>query len=141
MTLRPPGVSDLACYCGVMVDTLWRQGLVREVVILVDDVDLLEGYQSPDHNGQRERSILADALTTRGFERSAPVVAVRRCPINHDPKCRSGWKPPLPAAEIWRGRLLRSDHFPEAQRPGDPPARSGVNFCPNPAGRRHRKRR
>lgn len=62
VTLSRPGVSDLANYCCVMVDTLWRVKLVTEVVILFDDVDLLSDYQSAEINGQRQRCLLSDAL-------------------------------------------------------------------------------
>jgi hypothetical protein len=45
-----------------MADTLIRVGLIDHMLILADDVDLLEEYESKQENINRERSILARAL-------------------------------------------------------------------------------
>ena len=62
LTLRPPTPADLAEVCGIMAETLLRRKLIRHILILMDDVDLLEGYVSPDQNARAERSLLAEAI-------------------------------------------------------------------------------
>jgi hypothetical protein len=72
VSLRPPTALDLAEVCGVMVETLLRLKLLEHALILMDDVDLLEGYLSPEQNARQQRSVLAAALnhlhTTPGVD-------------------------------------------------------------------------
>jgi hypothetical protein len=60
--LRRPNAEDYARYCAIVIDILARKFDVNEVLVLVDDVDLLEGYSDQNRNGRVERSILAAAL-------------------------------------------------------------------------------
>ena len=52
VSLRTPTALDLAEVCGIMAETLIRQKLVRHILVLMDDVDLLEGYVSQEQNGR-----------------------------------------------------------------------------------------
>jgi hypothetical protein len=62
LTLRPPSALLLAEACGVIVDALNRAGLLDHVLVLVDDVDLVARYNSPQDNGRVSQSELATAL-------------------------------------------------------------------------------
>jgi hypothetical protein len=62
VTLRAPVALDLAEVCGIMVEALLRLQLVKHALILVDDVDLLEGYVSAQQNARQQRPVLAAAL-------------------------------------------------------------------------------
>ena len=62
VVLRNPTPRDLAELCGFMAETLVRFKLADHVMILVDDVDPLEGYTDPGRNGDIQRSVLAGAL-------------------------------------------------------------------------------
>lgn len=62
LTLRQPTPSDLAEICGIMAETLLRHSLVRHVLVLMDDVDLLESYISPVQNAKMQRSLLGQAI-------------------------------------------------------------------------------
>jgi hypothetical protein len=62
VALRPPTPLDLAQVCGIMIEALLRLRLINHALILVDDVDLLEGYASPQQNAREQRSLLAEAL-------------------------------------------------------------------------------
>ena len=60
--MRTPTPADLADVCGIIVETLVRYKLIEHALILLDDVDLLEAYVSPERNARAERSLLADAI-------------------------------------------------------------------------------
>jgi hypothetical protein len=62
VTLRAPVALDLAEVCGIMVEALLRLRLVKHALILVDDVDLLEGYVNAQQNARQQRPVLAAAL-------------------------------------------------------------------------------
>jgi hypothetical protein len=62
VVLKPPTASTLAQVCGVMVELLLRHKLIRHLLVLIDDVDLLEGFKSSEQNGRIQRSLLAEAL-------------------------------------------------------------------------------
>ena len=62
LAVRPPTPADLADVCGIMAETLLRHGLIKHVLVLLDDIDLLETYQSPQQNARVQRSLLADAI-------------------------------------------------------------------------------
>ncbi|MEI8393434.1 MAG: ATP-binding protein [Rhodospirillaceae bacterium] len=64
VTLKRPDVAALAEYCVIILDTLWRTGLIKEVVILVDDVDLLESKRDIIFNIPEQRAKLLQALNT-----------------------------------------------------------------------------
>lgn len=69
-----------------MVDTLLRRKLVRHVLVLVDDVDLLEGYQSPQLNARVQRSLLAEALCELHTQPGIDVVLTARSWYAHSVK-------------------------------------------------------
>ncbi len=62
LVLRPPTPLDVAEVCGIMVETLLRLQLLKHALLLIDDVDLLEGYVNPQQNARQQRTILANAL-------------------------------------------------------------------------------
>ena len=86
MKLRPPTPEDLADFTGIMVDTLVRAGLLDHVFVLVDDVDLLEGYTDPTTNGRIQRSILSDALSRLHSVTGADVLITARSWYAHSRK-------------------------------------------------------
>ncbi len=54
--------GDLAEVCGIILETLLTVKRINHALILVDDIDLLETYQSPTRNARQQRSILGQAL-------------------------------------------------------------------------------
>jgi hypothetical protein len=78
LSLRPPTAADLADVCGIMVETLRRQRLVRHVLVLMDDVDLLESYVSPQQNAKYQRSLLGQAIQTLHSVPGVDVVLTAR---------------------------------------------------------------
>ena len=60
--LRHPTESDLAEFCGLMADALVQFRLVDHILLLIDDVDLLEGYVNKEQNARCQRSLLSEAL-------------------------------------------------------------------------------
>jgi hypothetical protein len=84
--LRPPTPSDLAEFCGIMVDTLLHLKLTDHVLVLVDDVDLLEGYADPVRNGRIQRSILSDALAHLNGTPGVDVLLTARSWYAHSKK-------------------------------------------------------
>lgn len=84
--LRPPSPRDLAEYASVMIDTLLRLRLLSHALILVDDVDLLEGYVDPQRNARIQRSILSEALDRLHATRGIDVVLTARSWYAHNRK-------------------------------------------------------
>lgn len=64
LNLRPPTPGDLADVCGIMIETLLALRRINHALILVDDIDLLEAYQSATQNARQQRSILGQALAS-----------------------------------------------------------------------------
>lgn len=62
VVFRQPSIDDLTSFCQSIIDTLSWVKLLDHVLILVDDIDLLEGYQDPAHSGQIQRNRLIDAM-------------------------------------------------------------------------------
>lgn len=62
ITLPAPTPEQLAEYCGLIIDVLIRLDRLDHCLILVDDVDLLEGYVEPTKDTRLQRSLLARAL-------------------------------------------------------------------------------
>ncbi|MEO5374376.1 MAG: ATP-binding protein [Alphaproteobacteria bacterium] len=60
--LRPPNADDYVNYCSLIIGVLRREYGVKSVLVLVDDVDLIEGYKDPEQNGRVQRLILAASL-------------------------------------------------------------------------------
>lgn len=60
--LRTPTARDYAEYCSLMSNILIHFKLLKHICVLVDDVDLLEGYVDMTRNGSIQRSILSDSL-------------------------------------------------------------------------------
>jgi hypothetical protein len=86
VTLRPPTPLDLAEVCGIMVETLLRLGRLRHALILVDDVDLIEGYISSQQNARQQRSVLAEALSALHGTAGVDVVLTARSWYAHAKK-------------------------------------------------------
>jgi hypothetical protein len=78
LALRTPTAADLADVCGIMAETLLRHGLVRHVLVLMDDVDLLESYVSPQQNAKHQRSLLGQAVQTLHSVPGVDVVLTAR---------------------------------------------------------------
>jgi hypothetical protein len=78
VVLKPPTATTLAEVCGVLVDNLLRRKLIRHLLVLVDDVDLLEGYRSEQQNARVQRSLLADALCELHSQPGVDVVLTAR---------------------------------------------------------------
>src|SRR5262249_51764653 len=55
LSVRSPTPTDLADICGIIAETLLRNGLIRHMLVLLDDIDLLETYQSPQQNARVQR--------------------------------------------------------------------------------------
>jgi len=62
LILRPPTASDLAEYIAGMIDTMRRLGVLTHILILLDDVDLIEGFAEDLAPGRMQRSLLTDAI-------------------------------------------------------------------------------
>jgi adenosyl cobinamide kinase/adenosyl cobinamide phosphate guanylyltransferase len=62
LTFRQPSISDLIGYCSDIIELLAWFKRLDHILILVDDVDLLEGYRNPEQNGATQRNRLTDAL-------------------------------------------------------------------------------
>jgi hypothetical protein len=86
LTLRPPTPLDLAEVCGIMVEVLLRFKLLKHALILVDDVDLLEGYVSAQQNARQQRSVLAAALHVLHGTAAVDVVLTARSWYAHAQK-------------------------------------------------------
>jgi hypothetical protein len=86
VVLKAPTAATLAEVCGVMVEALLRHKLVRHLLVLVDDVDLLEGYQSPQQNARVQRSLLAEALDELHGQPGIDVVLTARSWYAHSTK-------------------------------------------------------
>jgi hypothetical protein len=86
VSLRPPTAVDLAEVCGIMAETLLRHKLVSHVLVLMDDVDLLEGYVSQQQNARRQRSLLADAIRVLHSAPGVDVVLTARSWYAHSQK-------------------------------------------------------
>jgi hypothetical protein len=69
-----------------MVDTLVRAGLLDHVLVLIDDVDLLEGYSDPSRNGKIQRSVLCDALSQLHSATGVDVLVTARSWYAHSRK-------------------------------------------------------
>lgn len=86
LALRPPTALDLAEVCGIMIQTLLQRKLVRHVMILMDDVDLLETYLSPERNARVQRTLLADAIAVLHATPGCDVVVTARSWYAHSRK-------------------------------------------------------
>jgi hypothetical protein len=78
ITIRQPSPKDCADFVGIMVDTLVRLGLLNHLLLLLDDVDLLEGYAPTEQSGRLERSILTGALCALHREARVDVLITAR---------------------------------------------------------------
>ena len=76
--LKPPTAETLAQVCGVMVELLLRKKLIKHVLVLVDDVDLLEGGNTSEQVVRVQRSLLADALCVLHSQPGIDVVLTAR---------------------------------------------------------------
>jgi hypothetical protein len=62
ITLARPSALELADCCGVIVEALSNLKLLSHLLLMLDDIDLIEGYKDNSHNGRNQRSILTDAV-------------------------------------------------------------------------------
>jgi len=86
LSLRPPTPGDLAEVCGIMLETLLTVKRINHALILVDDIDLLETYQSPTQNARQQRSILGQALDQLHGTAGVDVVMTARSWYVHSRK-------------------------------------------------------
>jgi hypothetical protein len=86
LSLRPPTPGDLAEVCGIMLETLLTVKRINHALILVDDIDLLETYQSPTQNARQQRSILGQALDQLHGTTGVDVVMTARSWYFHSRK-------------------------------------------------------
>ncbi len=78
LVIRAPDAFRVAEICRAMIEALIIRKLVRHILFLIDDVDLLEGYRTPTRNGQAERSVLANALCELHSEPGVDVLLTAR---------------------------------------------------------------
>jgi hypothetical protein len=78
IVFRSPDAFRLSEICRAIVEALVSRKLASHLIVLVDDVDLLEGFQSPTRNGQFQRSLLAEALCDLHSEPGVDVLLTAR---------------------------------------------------------------
>lgn len=105
LNLRPPTPGDLADVCGIMIETLLTLHRINHALILVDDIDLLEAYQSATQNARQQRSILGQALDQLHGTPGIDVVLTARSWYVHSRKDLQtlvdlGMSRPMQAAEL-----------------------------------------
>jgi hypothetical protein len=86
VVLKPPTAAVLAEICGVMVEALARRKLLRHVLILIDDVDLLVPQQASQPDRSIQRGLLADALYLLHCQPGIDVIMTARSGYAHTRK-------------------------------------------------------
>jgi len=86
LKLRPPNAVDMAEYCGIMIDTLMNLKLLNHLLILIDDIDLLEGYVDQTRNATKQRSQLSQAILKLSSTSGIDVLITARSWYAHSKK-------------------------------------------------------